>query len=253
MEKFVVHPDYTAHKADLLQLIRTFDTSGRFVPGIFRNKIKIFKTNGEEYNIKAFKKPHCINAFAYRYLRPGKAKRSYENALKLLSLDIGTPKPVGYLVCYSLLGIQKSYYISEHLNYDFTYREIIEDKQLTDKKAILQAYTQFIYKVHEAGILFKDNSPGNTLIKKTDTGDYAFYLVDLNRMVFKPKLTKTERLRNLERLSPLKSMYEVMGETYAQLYGTEIATTQKELWAYADAFQKKYHRKQRFKQKLKGK
>lgn len=253
MEKFVLHPDYTAQKADLLQLINAFDNHGSFVPGIFRNKIKIFESKGTEYNIKAFKKPHIINAFAYRYLRPGKAKRSYENALKLRSLDIGTPTPIGYLVRYSLFGIQDSYYISKHLHYDFTYREIIEDEALSDKKAILQAYTQFIFKVHEAGILFKDNSPGNTLIKKDETGAYAFYLVDLNRMVFKAKLNKAERFRNLERLSPLKWMYEVMGETYAQLYGTEVASTQNELWAYANAFQNKYHRKQRLKQKIKGK
>ena len=49
-----------------------------------RNKIKILLFNNEEITIKYFQIPHIINKIAYTYIRDSKAKKSYENSLKII-------------------------------------------------------------------------------------------------------------------------------------------------------------------------
>ena len=64
---------------------------------------------------------------------------------------------------------------------------------------ILNAFADFTVKLHEAGILHLDYSPGNILFK-IDQDKISFSLVDLNRMHF-GKLTPKQCLRNFERLT----------------------------------------------------
>ena len=55
---------------------------------------------------------------------------------------------------------------------------------MLENEIILRQFIRFSYLLHQKGIEFLDNSPGNTLIKKNEKGVYDFYLVDLNRMKF---------------------------------------------------------------------
>jgi len=96
--------------------------------------------------------------------------------------------------------------------------------------------------------LFKDHSPGNTLIKINDDG-YDFYLVDLNRMEFKTLNFET-RIKNFSRLTPKKEMVAVMANEYAKLIGVDEATVFDKMWGETEAFQKKYHDKIALKKKL---
>jgi hypothetical protein len=194
--------------------------------------------------------PNLVNKVAYKFFRPSKAARSYRNAEYLLKNDIGTPAPLGYLEKTSLLGFKESYYVSDFVEHDFTYREIINDANLDNKEEILRQFTRFIFKMHEAQIYFLDNSPGNTLIAKSDQG-YDFYLVDLNRMKFYD-ISYEDRLKNFERLSPEKWMYKIMGDEYAVLSGNDSEKAIETMWYYTEQFQSKFHRKKQLKKKLKG-
>lgn len=215
-----------------------------------RNLIKIVNYDGQKLVVKAFKIPNFINKIAYRFFRKSKAARSYYNAQYLEKHGIGTPAPVAFLEKVSGWGFYDSYYVSAYYDHDFTFREITNDENLANKERILIQFTRFMYNMHEAGIYFLDHSPGNTLIKRAN-GVFTFALVDLNRMKFYD-IPYEHRLKNFERLSPKKWMYEIMGTEYAKLSGTDAQQTIATMWQHTQDFQAAFHKKKRFKKKLKS-
>ena len=234
-------------KAKVSNLVENFDA----IPGGDgkRNIIKIVDVDGMKVNIKAFKIPNPINQIAYNFFRKSKAQRSFEYATILLEKGIGTPKPLAFFEYRNGPFFRESFYISEQLNCDLTYRELITQLNYPDYESILRAFTRFTFKLHELGIQFLDHSPGNTLIKKN--GDtYDFYLVDLNRMVFGPLDFET-RIKNFSRLTPLKSMVKTMSDEYAKCIGEDYETVFGLMWKETSAFQHKFHRKKRLKKRLK--
>ena len=213
-----------------------------------RNTIKVININNVPLNVKSFKTPHLINKIVYRFFRKSKAQRSFEYANKLIELGVGTPKPIAYFEYSSVFLFGRSFYISEHLDCDLTYRELTKDFNIPDYDNILRAFTRFTYGLHQKNIHFLDHSPGNTLIKKDDNG-YHFYLVDLNRMKFGPMDFKT-RIKNFSRLTIHKSMVEVMSDEYAKCIGEDYNKVFDLMWKETEAFQEKFHRKKRLKKKL---
>jgi hypothetical protein len=193
-------------QAFVFELIKNFNESGRLFDDRKRNKIKIFEKDGLSINVKSFKIPNFINKLVYRYFRDSKAKRSYLFANKLIEFGIGTPKPLAYLEHATFFGLLDSYYISEHLAADLTFRELVEIPDYPEHAVILQQFMHFCFELHEKGIEFLDHSPGNTLIVKTGPGQYRFYLVDLNRMQFHTHMPFEMRMKNLSRLTPKKDM-----------------------------------------------
>ncbi|WP_298236780.1 lipopolysaccharide kinase InaA family protein [uncultured Algibacter sp.] len=235
------------NKKTLTQIVSDFDL---FEGGVGeRNIIKIIPFNYIDINVKEFKVPNIINQIAYKFFRKSKAQRSFEYANKLLELGVGTPKPLAYFEYKTLFLFKRSFYISEQLDCDITYRELTSDFNYPDYDNILRAFTRFTFSLHEKGIQFLDHSPGNTLIKKIGNG-YDFYLVDLNRMNF-GQMDFEARIKNFSRLTIHKSMVEVMSDEYAKCSGEDFDKIFNLMWKEIEAFQEKYHRKKRLKKKLK--
>lgn len=240
---------YKPYQEQIDGFISSFNTSGELFGNDKRNAIKLFDLEGKAINIKSFKVPNIFNRIAYRFLRKSKAQRSFEYAKKLLSSGIGTPQPIAFYETHKRLLFNRSYYVSEHLDYDLTYRELIRDLDYPDHDTIVRAFTKFTYRLHESNVYFLDHSPGNTLIKKV--GDsYQFYLVDLNRMKFKP-LTYKERIKNFERLTIHESMVTTMSEVYADLMNKPFQEVFDLMWKSTQEYQKKFHRKRKVKKRLK--
>lgn len=240
-------------KEDIFSLIKTFETGdGKIFGDGTRNTIKIFEINGKRVNIKSFKIPVLINKIAYRYFRKSKARRSFEFAQLLLKKNIGTPQPIAFYEEIHFPGLRKSYYVSEHMDYDLTFRELITIPDYPGHENILRQFTHFCFELHEKGIEFLDHSPGNTLIKNIGDNTYAFYLVDLNRMQFHKSMDMELRLKNLRRLTPKKEMIGIMSNEYAKWYHIPEEIIFKNLWNKTMAFQEKFERKKRFKKKLKA-
>ena len=246
--KYISNQAYKSFDKELITFIDTFDISGEdFIIGT-RNTIKLFSLNNEIVNIKAFKVPNVFNQVAYQFFRKSKAQRSFEYARKLIELGIGTPNPIAYFEFSLSLLFKRSFYLSSHLNCDLTYRELCHDFNYPNHEIILRAFTRFTYKLHEKGIWFLDHSPGNTLIKK-EGENYKFYLVDLNRMKFR-NLSFQERIKNFSRLTPHKSMVEVMSDEYAKCIGETYQKTFSLMWKETETFQEKFNRKKRLKKKF---
>jgi len=246
--KRVYQKQFEPSKIHLDSFIDTFDNTGLQFGKADRNIIKLFTLDDLTVNIKAFRIPNLINRIAYRFFRKSKAQRSFEHATRLTKFSIGTPSPIAYFENFSVLGLKDSYYVSEHLHYDLTYRELTTDFNIPNHESILRAFTRFTYALHEKGIYFLDHSPGNTLIR-LNNGNYKFYLVDLNRMKFRP-LDFNTRIKNFSRLTIHKFMVEIMSDEYAKCYGKDYNKVFALMWHSTQTFQNKFHRKRRLKNKL---
>ncbi|NRT11912.1 lipopolysaccharide kinase InaA family protein [Flavobacterium sp. 14A] len=216
-----------------------------------RNIIKLFDLDGQTINIKSFKIPNIVNKVAYKHFRKSKAKRSFEYATILLQKGIGTPQPLAYFENFNKFGLLDSYYVSEHLDCDLTFRELVEIPDYPDYENILRQFVKFTFDLHEAGIEFLDHSPGNTLIKKGQDGKYSFYLVDLNRMNFHESMDFTTRMKNFSRLTPKKEMIQVMSNEYAKYYSQSETVIFENMWMETTTFQEKFAKKKRLKKQLK--
>ncbi len=235
-ENFVVYPEYTHRSKELRNILSNFSNIGEYIVAGERNDIKKVDLDEITLNIKKFKSPNLFQALVYRFIRKSKARRSYDYALKLLDADILTPFPIAYLEVFSG-GLRESYYISEHLDYDFDFRTLIHNPRFENRDEILKQFTAFTFKLHENDVNFLDHSPGNTLIVQRDANRYDFYLIDLNRMRFESMDFK-KRMRNFRRLWLSKTMIGIMAKEYARLYGTDEQETRKMMSHYSRTFQK---------------
>lgn len=215
-----------------------------------RNVIKLVEFEGVKYVVKSFKLPHLINAVAYKFFRPSKAKRSFEYSQKLSSLGVKVPKPVAYLINYSVYGVKDSYYISEYVDFLCEFREIVDNSQFPDAENILRQFARFTFDLHEKKIYFKDHSPGNTLIVKKDEKNYDFYLIDVNRMIFDYNFTFEKRMENFKRLSLSPAMIEIVSDEYAKLIQADPNLVYERMLHYALLAANKYQKKQEFKKKI---
>jgi hypothetical protein len=134
---------------EILRYIKEFNSDlGTVFGSGDRNVIKLFDLNGQT-NIKSFKVPNIVNKVAYKYFRKSKAKRSFEYATILLENGIGTPQPLAYYENYNSIGLLDSYYVSEHLETDLTFRELVEVPDYPDHENILRQFTKFTFNLHE--------------------------------------------------------------------------------------------------------
>ena len=247
--KIVISNNYQRSKDKIVKLIKNFNLKGIHINDGKRNSIKVFDLNGKDVNIKSFKIPNTVNKIVYWFFRKSKAERSFEYASHLISNNIGTPFPIAFAENKLGLTFKDSYYVSEHLDCDLTFRELVTNPAYPNHEEILRAFTRFTFKLHEQKIEFLDHSPGNTLIQ-LNNGDYKFFLVDLNRMKFK-KLNFEKRMKNFSRLTPKKEMIRVMANEYANLINKPETEVFEKMWFFTNQFQDKFQRKKELKKKLK--
>ena len=248
--KYIFNPSFKSLEKQIRNFVNNFDTIGILFGDGQRNKIKLFELEDKTINIKSFKIPNIINQVAYKYFRKSKARRSYEYANRLLENGIGTPQPLAYVENFKLSGLEKSFYISEHLQAELTFRELVLQPDYPDHENILRQFTRFTFDLHQKRIEFLDHSPGNTLIKKGSEGNYCFFLVDLNRMNFHDVMDFDSRMKNFNRLTPKTEMLAIMSDEYAKLYGKKYDEVFDKMCFYTNDFQTKFHRKIARKKKL---
>lgn len=240
-----IAPEFAELKSWIFQLPNIFSTRGETIFKI-RNEIKVFRVGNLLLNVKEFKVPNFINRVAYVYFRKSKSNRSYIHARKCLALGTSTPAPVGHIECIENGLLTKSYYISLHLENNFTLREALLSFPVPQKKELLKQWIRFTYeKLHRNEIFHQDYSPGNTLITEKN-GDYQFSIVDLNRLSF-GMIRFRKGLSNFNRLEVDQSMFEFVGSEYARLRGEDPVKAARMMVEIDEDSQKKLHQKDRIK------
>ncbi len=205
-----------------------------------RNEIKIINFKNVDLVVKSFKSPNIINKIVYTFFRDSKAKKSYENSIKIIGF---VPKPIGYIEFkkFGLLG--ESYFVSEKFDYDFTIREPLLQADFRDKEKVFKDFAKFTYDLHEKGILHLDYSPGNILIKKEDN-NYIFKIVDINRMEFRT-LSLNERVKNFAKLWAKDNDLKIIIKEYAKLIGKDEQSCIESAIKYSQAHKDRKNMKKR--------
>ena len=185
-----------------------------------RNEIKILDYENRKLVVKAFKIPHFINKIVYNFFRDSKAKRSYENSVKLVNLGIKTPTPIGYIEFNSFLFFRESYYVCEYYNYDFEIRAVFKDDTFENKEEIIKQFIEFTFDLHNKGVYHIDYSPGNILVKKIED-KYEFYIVDVNRMKF-VDFDLDLRMKSMMKLTSNSEYNKMIMSDYAKVSGLAL-------------------------------
>ena len=231
----VINPTYEALRGWLLSLPEIFSHQGEVIYDA-RNQIRLITApDGTELCVKRFHQPRFLNRIGYSFLRAPKAKRAYDNALRLLSYGIGTPMPVAYIICGKGL-LAESYLVTEKSTLRHTFYEF-RDGVIAGKEDLIRSFARFSARIHETGVLPLDYSPGNILYDRVN-GEWQFELVDINRMHF-GKVSEKQGCCNFCRLWGKTDFFDVLAPAYAQARHMDekqcrewVLDSRKHFWAH---------------------
>ncbi len=208
-----------------------------------RNELKIINYENLTTVVKSFKIPNILNKFVYSFFRDSKAKKSYNNSIKIADF---TPSPIGYIEFYKLGLLNESYFISEEFKYDFTIREPLLQNDFEDRNEVFKAFARFSLELHNNKIFHDDYSPGNILIKK-ENDSYSFKIVDINRMKFF-ELGGETRAKSFSKLWASDEILTIIATEYISHHQCNENFIEQVLY-----YSNKNKRIKNFKKRLKGK
>lgn len=178
--RLVIAPGYERLRPFLERIASEGVPDGARIVYRSRNTVYAYEYEGTMLSIKAFRRPSFPNCYVYNGMRESKARRSFENAMRLLRDGIGTPEPVAWIENTGGGRLLDSYYVSLHIATDGDMR-LWADRPAA---AAVPDLALFMVRLHRAGIFHKDFSPGNIMFRVHDDGTHEFFLIDLNRMRF---------------------------------------------------------------------
>ena len=214
-----LHPDFVSLAPFVRSLPRLFAEDKGKVIHKGRNELRVLSHEGKNYVVKSFRRPNWVNRFVYGFFRPSKAKRSFDNALLLQSIGVGTPQPVAYYNVRSWGGLcfEKSYFVTLCSEGVHRYAELFTTRfDYADE--VLRAIGSLTAVLHEHRLAHKDYGRANILFRRTPEGKIELELVDLNRM-YHGELDLQKGCRNFERLPATPHMHRLMAEAYAEARG----------------------------------
>jgi serine/threonine protein kinase len=131
---------------------------------------------------------------------PSKAARAWRGALALSQRGLGTARPVAYFERRRAGFVERSFFLSERVEGAEEIRGLFRRPPASDLDPLLSALAGHLSLCHERGIFHRDLSDGNVLVKRDETGNFTFYLLDTNRIRVRKKIGVSNRVKNLIRL-----------------------------------------------------
>ncbi|MDR1368647.1 MAG: hypothetical protein LBJ72_00780 [Dysgonamonadaceae bacterium] len=210
--KIIINPKYNFLNNFIREIPENFTSGGEIIYR-GRNEIRSFHVGNDDLVVKSFKIPNVINKVVYGYFRPSKAKRSYENGIRLIENKLETPEPVAYIESFRCGCFDRSYYVSRKSLLTRHFRELSDLPQTSETPAILDEFARFSAELHEKNIFHKDYTPGNILFDHVNR-KYRFELIDMNRMKFCAVDMKMG-CKNFESLYIEDDMFRFLAQRYA--------------------------------------
>ena len=133
-------------------------------------------------------------------LQPSKAARAWRGALALKERGLGTASPAAYLEKRKHGLVERSYFFAARIDDAEEVRGLFRSLRATDLEPLLSGLAAFLSLCHDRGLLHRDLSDGNVLVKKDASGRTLFYLLDTNRIRIHKKVGGFRRSKNLIRL-----------------------------------------------------
>jgi serine/threonine protein kinase len=165
--------------------------------------------------LKEFKS-RGINKLKSLFL-PSKALRAWKGAVNLVEKGIDTAFPIAYVEKRKGGFLDQSFYLAEKIDEAEEIRSLFLKASPEKLQPLLVSLTNYLSVCHQKGVLHRDLSDGNILVKKDEKGKIRFYFLDTNRIRFPKKINTLRRIKNLIRLgvpSPYQSFFlkQYLGE-----------------------------------------
>lgn len=215
-EFFSDHDNFTNRCETILQL---FDGSDEIVQA-GRNTLKRITFEGSVSVVKAFRVPSFPQNYSYGLFSKSKAKKSYDNANRLLELGFITPAPVGYVEFKTGGKLLNSYYICDFASDVKTLHELWNE-QVIPASELIEEFAAFCFQLHSKGVLHRDFNPKNVLVSKVDD-KRTFSMVDINRITWGENISLEKAIESLSRLPFSKATRTLMLKKYAKLSDVDL-------------------------------
>jgi len=129
-----------------------------------------------------------------------KASKAWKGGMALFKEGLGTPRPIAYLEKKEGLFLEESFYLSEWVNNAEEIRILFRKLTSDELNRLVKELSKYLSICHKKGILHRDLSDGNILVKKDSADKYLFYTIDSNRIRLKRKIGILSRIKSLIRL-----------------------------------------------------
>lgn len=134
------------------------------------------------------------------FFLPSKARRAWQGAVALVERGIPTPPPVAYLERREKGFVAENCFLSEEVPDAEEIRPLLQELSQGELPGLLESLAGFLSACHEKGILHRDLSDGNILVRRQGEGAWKFWLLDTNRIRIRRKIGTAKGVRNLIRL-----------------------------------------------------
>ncbi|MBI2307250.1 MAG: hypothetical protein HYU78_08095 [Rhodocyclales bacterium] len=165
------------------------------------------RADGAKLVVKQPVRMHLHKKLLDRF-KPSKGLRSWNGTSELLRRGVAAAPPVAWFEKEGDRSLTQNFYVCEYVPAEFTARELVSafaagEKTFAgvDEETAYRQLAAYLLTMHGRGILFRDLSGGNILIRRTDAGGLAFSLIDTGRIrVFRGPLPLRERFADLVRI-----------------------------------------------------
>jgi hypothetical protein len=134
------------------------------------------------------------------FIMPSKAQKAWWGGVSLMQLGIPTPMPVCYLESSRSPFARECCYMSVFEEGVEEIRHLFRRLPPQELRSLVRALAHHMRRCHQKGILHRDLSDGNILVKKGENGEFTFFMIDTNRIRIRKKLGRWQRVKNLVRL-----------------------------------------------------
>jgi serine/threonine protein kinase len=134
------------------------------------------------------------------FFQASKGLRAWRGAMALTERGLETAPPIAYLEERYRGLVRRSFFFAERIEGAEEIRSLFRRLQPAELDPLLAALARHLSLYHDLGILHRDLSDGNILVKKDDNGRFVFYMLDTNRIRLRTKVGPFRRAKNLIRL-----------------------------------------------------
>ncbi len=161
----------------------------------------------KEFRPSGFKKLKTI-------LVPGKADKAWSGAMACLARNVRTPFPMAWLERRSMGVVAESWFVAAEEPDAVEIRGLFRTLPAEDLDRLVAGLAAFLRMCHDRGILHRDLSDGNILVRRPRPGVFEFALIDTNRIRVRTGISAPARVRNLVRLGVPRDRRDFFLEQY---------------------------------------